>query len=70
MEKAKVYFTNMRTVAMGDNLLQKLRRLIQAAGNGNSIDFNRKFTATKIHLESREIWLFCGLIMPRWWWIS
>ncbi len=48
MEKAKVYFTNMRTVAMGDNLLQKLRRLIQAAGM-ESIDFHRKFTAIKIH---------------------
>ena len=47
MNKSKVYFTNMR--AYPDmNLLQKLRKLMVAAGIGE-IDFNEKFTAIKIH---------------------
>lgn len=48
MEKAKVYFTNMRTVSMGDNLLQKLQKLMIAAGI-KEIDFDRKFVAIKLH---------------------
>lgn len=47
MEKAKVYFTNMRAKA-DDGLLNKLERLIRTAGIGN-IDFNGKYTAIKIH---------------------
>ena len=47
MEKAKVYFTNFR--ARPDmNLLQKLRRLIEAAGMP-SMPLKDKFTAVKIH---------------------
>ncbi|MEF9865336.1 MAG: DUF362 domain-containing protein [Oscillospiraceae bacterium] len=47
MEKAKVYFTDMRT---GDdnNLLQKLERLIRTAGIAD-IDFEKKYAAIKIH---------------------
>lgn len=48
MEKAKVYFTNMRTVSMGDNLLQKLQKLMLKAGI-RDIDFSRKFVAIKLH---------------------
>lgn len=48
MEKSKVYFTNMRTVAMGDNLLKKLQKLMLAAGL-KQIDFSRKFVAIKLH---------------------
>ncbi len=48
MEKANVYFTNMRTVSMGDNLLQKLQKLMLAAGI-KDIDFSRKFVAIKLH---------------------
>lgn len=48
MEKSKVYFTNMRTVSMGDNLLQKLQKLMIAAGI-KEIDFDRKFVAIKLH---------------------
>ena len=47
MEKAKVYFTDMHTTD-SENLLQKLRRLIKSAGM-EEIDFNKKFTAIKIH---------------------
>ena len=47
MEKAKVYFTDMR-VRGEENLLGKLRRLIKTAGIGET-DFANKFTAIKIH---------------------
>lgn len=47
MEKSKVYFTNLRAKP-GENLLQKLEKLIKTAGIGQ-IDFNKKFTAIKIH---------------------
>ena len=47
MKRSKVYFTNLRA-DYNENLLQKLKRLIITAGIGN-IDFERKFTAIKIH---------------------
>lgn len=47
MEKSKVYFTNLRTKP-GKNLLDKLRNLILKAGI-ETIDFNGKFVAIKIH---------------------
>ena len=47
MAKSKVYFTSMRAVP-GDNLPQKLKRLVKTAGIGN-IDFKNKFAAIKIH---------------------
>lgn len=46
-EKAKVYFTNFRANPKM-NLLQKLRKLIVAAGM-TDIDFENKFAAIKIH---------------------
>ena len=47
MEPSKVYFTNFR--ATPDlNLLQKLRKLLEAAGM-TKMDLNGKFTAVKIH---------------------
>lgn len=48
MEKAKVYFTDFRTVAFGDGLPTKLKKLIKTAGIGN-IDIDGKFVAIKIH---------------------
>lgn len=48
MEKAKVYFTNFRTVAFGDGLPAKLKKLIKTAGIGQ-IDMNGKFIAIKLH---------------------
>ena len=47
MQKAKVYYTSLR-VPVGTSRLDKLERLIRAAGLGD-IDFNRKMTAIKIH---------------------
>lgn len=48
MEKAKVYFSDFRTVAFGDSLPTKLKKLIKAAGMGQ-IDMNGKFAAIKMH---------------------
>ena len=47
MEKAPVYFTNLRT-AGEESLLHKLERLMKKAGF-ESIDFEDKFVAVKIH---------------------
>lgn len=47
MKPSKVYYTNLR-VKNGDNLLKKLERLIRKAGI-DTIDFDGKFTAIKIH---------------------
>ena len=47
MEKAKVYFTDMRALP-GTNLPQKLNKLVRVAGIGN-IDFEKKMVAIKIH---------------------
>ena len=48
MEKAKVYFTNFRTVAFGDGLPTKLKKLIKKAGI-EQIDMDGKFVAIKMH---------------------
>ena len=47
MEMSEVYFTDMRT-KIGESLLIKLDRLIQKAGI-DTIDFQRKYVAIKIH---------------------
>lgn len=47
MSTSKVYFTNMRTT-LSENLLQKLERLLLAAGI-EKIDFGQKYAAIKIH---------------------
>ena len=44
---SKVYFTSFKAT-MNENLLQKLHRLMKTAGF-ESIDFNEKYTAIKIH---------------------
>ncbi len=48
MEKAKVYFTNLRTQTMVNNRQIKLEKLIRAAGI-DQIDFKHKFVAIKMH---------------------
>jgi len=48
MEKAKVYFTDFRTVANGDGLTNKLKKLIKKAGIAD-IDMDGKFVAIKMH---------------------
>lgn len=47
MKKAKVYFTDFRTVAFGDGLPAKLKKLIKTAGIGQ-IDMDGKFAAIKL----------------------
>lgn len=48
MHKAKVYFTDFRTIYNGESMPAKLKRLIKAAGI-SKIDFNNKFVAIKMH---------------------
>ena len=52
MEKSKVYFSDFRTVALGDGLPTKLKKLIKAAGIAD-IDFENKFVAIKMHFGER-----------------
>ena len=47
MSASKVYFTDMRC-KVGTSLLDKLDRLMLAAGM-DTIDFENKFTAIKLH---------------------
>ena len=47
MNQSKVYFCDLRA-RDGDNLLQKLERLIRRAGIGE-IDFTKKMVAIKVH---------------------
>ena len=47
MSRSKVYFTNLRAKA-GDNLLDKLKRLIRTAGIGE-IRFQDQYAAIKMH---------------------
>ncbi|MEY8337383.1 DUF362 domain-containing protein [Lachnospiraceae bacterium 62-35] len=48
MSRSKVYFTNFRT-SFSENQLQKLARLVRAAGMLEEIDFKNHFSAIKIH---------------------
>ncbi len=47
MKPSKVYFTNLHTT-LSENLLQKLDRLVKAAGM-DEIDFKNKYAAIKLH---------------------
>lgn len=66
MEKAKVYFTDMRTGYGGLSLPQKLAKLIKTAGIGN-IDFNKNLPPLKFILVSRAIFPICAPTMPKQW---
>ena len=48
MEKSKVFFTDFRTLAFGDSLPVKLKKLMKKAGVGQ-IDMDGKFVAIKMH---------------------
>ncbi len=48
MGKSRVYYSDLRTESMKNNLQLKLKKLIQTAGIGK-IDFDKKFTAIKMH---------------------
>jgi Uncharacterized Fe-S center protein len=64
MEKAKVYFTDFRTIAFGDGLPTKLKKLIKAAGI-DRIDFEGKFVAIKMHFGELGNISYCGPTTPR-----
>lgn len=48
MEQSKVYFSNFRTIPAVNNRQSKLDKLLKNAGI-ETIDFDRKFTAIKMH---------------------
>jgi uncharacterized Fe-S center protein len=48
MEKSKVYFTDFHTIAFGDGLPTKLKKLIRAAGI-EKLGLDGKFVAIKMH---------------------
>ncbi len=48
MEKSKVYFTDFRTIANGDGLPTKLKKLIKKAGIAD-LNLEGKFVAIKMH---------------------
>ena len=48
MEPSKVYFTDFHTVAFGDGLPTKLKKLIKKAGI-EKLDMDGKFVAIKMH---------------------
>ena len=48
MEKSKVYFTDFHTIAFGDSLPAKLKKLIKKAGIAD-LDMDGKFVAIKMH---------------------
>ena len=70
-QKSKVYFCDMRTVAGGMNLAQKLGNLITKAGIA-SLNLKDKYVAIKMHLPlsscisaSRATWRICVRNLPR-----
>ena len=48
MERSKVYFTDFHTIAFGDGLPTKLKKLIKKAGI-SELDMDGKFVAIKMH---------------------
>ena len=52
MTASKVYFTDFRTVALGDGLAVKLRKLCLKAGI-NKINMKNKFVAIKTHFGEK-----------------
>ena len=68
MEKAKVYYTDFRTIAFGDGLPTKLKKLIQKAGIGQ-IDMDGKFVAIKMHFGEQGNISFLARTTPARWWM-
>lgn len=52
MAKSKVYWSDFRTVAYGDGLLVKLKKLVKKAGI-EKIDMKEKFVAIKMHFGEK-----------------
>lgn len=66
MEKAKVYFSDLRT-SPTSNLLDKMERLLKRAGIGQ-LPLQDSFTAIKIHFSAnRAIWHTSAPTMQRVW---
>ena len=65
MEKAKVYFSDLRT-SPTSNLLDKMERLLKRAGIGQ-LPLKDSFTAIKIHFGEPGNWRISVLIMPHAW---
>lgn len=66
MEKAKVYFSDLRT-SPTSNLLDKMERLLKRAGIGQ-LPLQDSFTAIKIHFgEPGNLWHTSAPTMQRVW---
>lgn len=65
MEKAKVYFSDLRT-SPTSNLLDKMERLLKRAGIGQ-LPLQDSFTAIKIHFGEPGIWHTSAPTMQRVW---
>ena len=64
MEPSKVYFTDFHTVAFGDGLPTKLKKLIKKAGI-EKLDMDGKFVAIKMHFGDWEISVIFVLTMQK-----
>lgn len=64
MEPSKVYFTDFHTVAFGDGLPTKLKKLIKKAGI-EKLDMDGKFVAIKMHFGELEISVIFVLTMQK-----
>ena len=62
MEKPNVYYTDFRTVAFGDGLPTKLKKLIKKAGI-EQLNMDGKFVAIKMHCGCRDTWCCSRLRM-------
>ena len=66
MEPSKVYFTDFHTVAFGDGLPAKLKKLIKKAGI-EQLDMDGKFVAIKSISENWETSaIFVRITQKRW----
>lgn len=65
MEKAKVYFSDLRT-SPTSNLLDKMERLLKRAGIGQ-LPLQDSFTASRYISANRAIWHTSAPTMQRVW---
>ena len=65
MEKAKVYFSDLRT-SPTSNLLDKMERLLKRAGIGQ-LPLKDSLPLSRYISENRVIWRISVLIMPHAW---
>lgn len=65
MEKAKVYFSDLRT-SPTSNLLDKMERLLKRAGIGQ-LPLKDSLPLSRYILANRATWHISALIMPHAW---